>query len=669
MSVRVVVVVHSDRGTTRQLGDAVVRGVQAAGGDATLVDVGDVDWDALARADAVVFGSPTYLGSVSGRFKQFMDDSSERAWAAGAWRDKVAATFTVSASPSGDKLFALQQLVVFAAQHGMLWVGLDLFPGLAAEAPNRLGSYLGAMAAVPVGGALPQADLDTAAHLGQRVATVAARWAAGRPAAPSGVHPASQDWALPPAERPPLPDGLQRVNLRTLMARPERFEHHLVVVATLGGAQLEAVTASEPLAFAHVNRTDEYAAALPTGDPRLGALRFLTLLSDPASGEDVGRIKHGEGDLVLHPQGLLHWPGRLRPPYRSFPFPPGARRARLSLVLCGSQDLGPGARPIAVPPGRADDVKAYGEAPVPFGLADLQRAAPGPSPRSPGPCCRWSRAGRAGVRGWLLVLAGDAPLFPGDLVRIPAGAALSVERGLLLAGAVEPDPPPPSWDALPQPAFAPAEDAPPGALPVEVGPLVFEATDDPEVMRVSGEGVSAEVPRKWAARMLFRVGLHGLRLGYLETYGGLFWDDRGGHRIGLRGRPVAELRRGRWCRRSSGCTGRWRRRATGSGCRTDAQAISARSASPSAPRAVAKASRSSTCERRWSQVIRPSLQASAASAACCSARGRSAFARGWSAVWTEPRATAAAAMSSSSRRSATTSPRGPPGRRPRQPRW
>ena len=34
------------------------------------------------------------------------------------------------------------------------------------------------------------------------------------------------------------------------------------------------------------------------------------------------------------------------------------------------------------------------------------------------------------------------------------------------------------------------------------------------------------MPRYWAARMLHRVALHGLRIGYAETYGGLFVDDR-----------------------------------------------------------------------------------------------------------------------------------------------
>jgi hypothetical protein len=41
--------------------------------------------------------------------------------------------------------------------------------------------------------------------------------------------------------------GVRRTNLRALAARPGRFEHHLVVVARAGDAQLEMATASEPL--------------------------------------------------------------------------------------------------------------------------------------------------------------------------------------------------------------------------------------------------------------------------------------------------------------------------------------------------------------------------------------------------------------------------------------
>jgi hypothetical protein len=36
----------------------------------------------------------------------------------------------------------------------------------------------------------------------------------------------------------------------------------------------------------------------------------------------------------------------------------------------------------------------------------------------------------------------------------------------------------------------------------------------------------AVVPRHWLARMLHRIVLHRPSLGYVETYGGFFYDDR-----------------------------------------------------------------------------------------------------------------------------------------------
>src|SRR4029079_18469830 len=87
--------------------------------------------------------------------------------------------------PSGDKLGTLVQLAVFAAQHGMIWVGLGLPPTYAAmdasaDETNRLGSHLGAMGqSRPGGGALPAGDVETAELLGRRVAEAAARWSGG----------------------------------------------------------------------------------------------------------------------------------------------------------------------------------------------------------------------------------------------------------------------------------------------------------------------------------------------------------------------------------------------------------------------------------------------------------------------------------------------------------
>ncbi|HEY6459613.1 MAG TPA: hypothetical protein VIY73_05655, partial [Polyangiaceae bacterium] len=59
---------------------------------------------------------------------------------------------------------------------------------------------------------------------------------------------------------------------------------------------------------------------------------------------------------------------------------------------------------------------------------------------------------------------------------------------------------------------------------------------------ITAGGTTATVPRYWLARMLFRVALHRPLLGYVETYGGFFFDDRAAlHRFGVRGGGAIEL--------------------------------------------------------------------------------------------------------------------------------
>ena len=175
------IVYDSGHGHTKKQAEAVAEGVaRVAGAEARLVNVadGDIPWDALAASDGIVFGSPTYNASVSARLKQFMEDSTRPAWIPQAWRDKVAAGFTNSGAMHGDKLNTLVTLALFAAQHGMIWVGLDLFPGRTPDEPNRIGGWLGAMAqSDDVAPELSPgaSDLATAAHLGQRVAEIAGR--------------------------------------------------------------------------------------------------------------------------------------------------------------------------------------------------------------------------------------------------------------------------------------------------------------------------------------------------------------------------------------------------------------------------------------------------------------------------------------------------------------
>ncbi|CAA7612457.1 Multimeric flavodoxin WrbA [Candidatus Terasakiella magnetica] len=187
---KIAIVYHSGFGHTKILAEAVADGAATvAGSSVHLIAVDEVEAkaDILDAADAIIFGSPTYMGSASAKFKEFMEWSS-KIWYVRGWADKLAAGFTASASQSGDKLNVLIQMAVFAAQHGMVWVGANLLPGNntskgSPEDLNRLGSYLGAMAQNnadqgPEG--VTTADHQTARHLGQRVAEAAVRWSAGK---------------------------------------------------------------------------------------------------------------------------------------------------------------------------------------------------------------------------------------------------------------------------------------------------------------------------------------------------------------------------------------------------------------------------------------------------------------------------------------------------------
>jgi multimeric flavodoxin WrbA len=137
----------------------------------------------LDGADAIIFGSPTYMGGVSAEFAKFKDWTSKR-WMEGTWRNKLAAGFTASASWNGDKHNTLYQLLTLALQHGMVWVGLGLPPGFnhskgSAEDLNRLGASVGAMAQANADQGIEgiaASDFRTMESLGKRVAEAAVRW-------------------------------------------------------------------------------------------------------------------------------------------------------------------------------------------------------------------------------------------------------------------------------------------------------------------------------------------------------------------------------------------------------------------------------------------------------------------------------------------------------------
>lgn len=182
----VVVVYHSGFGHTQALAESVAKGARAVPGtNVNLIPVSEAEARAaeLDAADAIIFGSPTYMGGVSAEFARFKDWTSKR-WMDGAWRNKLAAGFTASASWNGDKQNTLVQLMTLALQHGMVWVGLGVAPGFnhskgSVEDLNRLGASIGAMAQANADQGIEgiaASDFRTFEALGQRVAEAAGRW-------------------------------------------------------------------------------------------------------------------------------------------------------------------------------------------------------------------------------------------------------------------------------------------------------------------------------------------------------------------------------------------------------------------------------------------------------------------------------------------------------------
>jgi len=186
---QVAVVFHSITGTTCQLAEAVVDGVRAAGATPDPLPILGDDivqgrfqnaslLAAIDRADGVVFGAPTFMGGPSAQFKAFADASSDR-WERQVWQGKLAAGFTSGSNVNGDQTSTLQYFTVLAAQHGMLWVGINIPGGYDRANRNRLGVQLGA-AACTIELQVEEADLATARHLGMRIAEFAGQLANGR---------------------------------------------------------------------------------------------------------------------------------------------------------------------------------------------------------------------------------------------------------------------------------------------------------------------------------------------------------------------------------------------------------------------------------------------------------------------------------------------------------
>ncbi|MFM2481554.1 flavodoxin family protein [Celerinatantimonas sp. YJH-8] len=177
------VVFHSGYGHTKKVAQSIAQGATAQ-----LIEIdndGEIseqDWETLNQSDAIIFGSPTYMGGPSWQFKKFTDATS-KIWYNRGWQDKLFGGFSVSASLNGDKQVTLILLQTLASQHGGLWVSLGQLPSSSTAATrndyNSLGGSVGVLVQVPSDAdadAIPSGDLKTAEAYGKRMLDIVNRF-------------------------------------------------------------------------------------------------------------------------------------------------------------------------------------------------------------------------------------------------------------------------------------------------------------------------------------------------------------------------------------------------------------------------------------------------------------------------------------------------------------
>ena len=134
---KVLVLYYSTYGHVAQMADAIAEGAREAGATAIVKRVPDIEGvaaarpddpqatiDELATYDAIVIGTGTRFGRMSGPMAAFLDQAGGL-WATGALNGKVGGAFTSTATQHGGQEVTLFSIITNLLHFGLTIVGLD----------------------------------------------------------------------------------------------------------------------------------------------------------------------------------------------------------------------------------------------------------------------------------------------------------------------------------------------------------------------------------------------------------------------------------------------------------------------------------------------------------------------------------------------------------------
>lgn len=193
MSMEILVLYYSRKGTTAELARQVCRGIESVPGvSARLRTVPPVSasteasenpvpeqgppyasMDDLAECDGLALGSPTRFGNMAAPMKYFLDQSSGL-WLKGALVDKPAGVFTSTSSLHGGQESTLLSMMLPLFHHGMILLGVPYTDGNLGKTRSG-GTPYGPSAFAPGPGPskLEKEEIAIARLLGQRLAQTA----------------------------------------------------------------------------------------------------------------------------------------------------------------------------------------------------------------------------------------------------------------------------------------------------------------------------------------------------------------------------------------------------------------------------------------------------------------------------------------------------------------
>ncbi len=193
MSMEILVLYYSRKGTTAELARQVCRGIESVPGvSARLRTVPPVSasteasenpvpeqgppyasMDDLAECDGLALGSPTRFGNMAAPMKYFLDQSSGL-WLKGALVDKPTGVFTSTSSLHGGQESTLLSMMLPLFHHGMILLGVPYTDGNLGKTRSG-GTPYGPSAFAPGPGPskLEKEEIAIARLLGQRLAQTA----------------------------------------------------------------------------------------------------------------------------------------------------------------------------------------------------------------------------------------------------------------------------------------------------------------------------------------------------------------------------------------------------------------------------------------------------------------------------------------------------------------